>query len=360
MVQETDSKTVMDALTRYREKHENTGFILQKNGELTQVALAALRRRKAHTAFEWVKGHDGHLRNEGADTLAGEGARRAAPDELDLTIPPELRVSGAMLSWMTQKLAYRAIRSRKEARLQPRPSTEANLAKIVAALDDAFGVLLPDAAIWKSLRKKEVLREQRQFLWRTIHDAYMVGRHWLRDKMPDELKARAMCKVCPNELESMEHILFYCQAQERELLVDLLRDLWAHTDHQWPGANWGTMVGAASAVFKSGEDRLPATERLWAILATETLHLIWKLRCERVIQNDGAEFTAQEVKNRWYAAINQRLTLDRKTTAPILGRRALKPDAVESTWLPVIANSSDLPPNWIGDSGVLVGIKRGR
>ncbi|KAI0816979.1 hypothetical protein BC628DRAFT_1282490, partial [Trametes gibbosa] len=218
LVQETDSKTVMDALTRHRVMLEDTGYIGKKNGELTSAILAALRSRNAHTAFLWVKGHSGHPRNEEADRLAGMGAAKAAGDDVQLAVPDSLRISGAKLLAISQKLAYRAIRDLKEAKLAPRPSATANLSTIVEDLKVACGYHATDAAIWTSLRKKDVTREARQFLWKTIHDGFMTGRHWLRPKM-------ATCKIC-NELDSMDHILFRCSARGHEEIYNLLRETW--------------------------------------------------------------------------------------------------------------------------------------
>ncbi|KAI0832655.1 hypothetical protein BC628DRAFT_1407083 [Trametes gibbosa] len=344
----------MDSLTKYRVSLEDTG-------NLTEAVLAALRARKAHTAFVWIKGHSGHPRNEEADRLAGEGAAKLTEDDVNIAVPAAFRVSGAKLATLTQKLAYQAIRNLREAKLDPRPSAAANVAKIVEELKAACGYEATDAAIWLSLRKKHVTRETCQFMWKTIHDGFMTGRHWLRPNMSDALQERATCKVCQQQ-DSMDHILFRCSARGPTLIYDLLQKLWETTGAQWPGANWGTMLGAACMVFRSGvsDGRMIASERRWTILATESLYLVWKLRCERVIQNDGRDFSAAEVENRWYATINQRLMLDRKASATYLGKRALKPEMVEATWLPVLEHNRDLPPNWVGDGGVLVGIKRGR
>lgn len=52
------------------------------------------------------------------------------------------------------------------------------------------------------------------------------------------------------------------------------------------------IFGVGCTTFKtgSGQKRLES-EVLWTILASETVHLIWKLQCEQVIRNGGADFT---------------------------------------------------------------------
>ena len=55
--------------------------------------------------------------------------------------------------------------------------------------------------------------------------------------------------------------------------------------------------------------------RLLQILISEAAHLIWVLRCERVIQEKRHE--GREIVARWEKAINRRLTND-KITATII------------------------------------------
>ncbi|TFK92560.1 ribonuclease H-like protein [Polyporus arcularius HHB13444] len=359
VIQETDSQTTMFALTKWRSQHEDTGYILQKNAGLTRTTIARLRMRKAHTVFRWVRGHSGHSRNEEADRLAALGAEKESRDDLNLDIPDELKVSGAKLQAISQKLAYRAIRKRKDALVKPRPSAVANIDRITCGIQGAFDVQVQEASIWVSFRSRHVARPVSQFLWMAVHDGYMIGKYWLRPSMAADLQQRATCAIC-GECETMTHIIFECGAVGQERIWNLLKTLWTLTKAKWHEPSWGVTFGAACAVFKTEDGaRKTAIEHLWCILCSEALHLIWKMRCERVIQREGKEFTEPEVTNRFYATMESRLSLDRRTAAMARGKRALKSSDVVKIWSPVIENIQNLPLKWVTDSGVLVGIKRG-
>ena len=55
--------------------------------------------------------------------------------------------------------------------------------------------------------------------------------------------------------------------------------------------------------------------RLLCILISESAHLIWVLRCERVIQE--RQHSENEIKARWLRAINAKLTNDNITATRI-------------------------------------------
>ncbi|TBU61806.1 hypothetical protein BD310DRAFT_769912, partial [Dichomitus squalens] len=221
----TDSKTVMGGVLEWRQKHEDQGYILQKNAHLARAIVAALRGRRARTAFKWVKGHRGHPLNEMADKLAGEASAKPIPDDLEVEIPPNLVLSGAKLSCMTQKLAYRAIRSMKEGSLQKRRRTEVNLANVAGDIRNTFGVNVPDAAIWKAMWSRHIMFAARYFMWMATHDGYMIGDKWLRPNMSDEQQERAICKRC-EIVESMDHVLFRCDSVGQRQVWALFEELW--------------------------------------------------------------------------------------------------------------------------------------
>lgn len=98
---------------------------------------------------------------------------------------------------------------------------------------------------------------------------------------------------------------------------------------------------------------------LYACLHTYlvTTYLIWKLRCERVIQHEGDPekyHTSVEIAHRWSAAINTRLTLDRQMTQYGLSKRALRKKTVMSTWCKVLEDEDNLAEDWLKAKEVLV------
>ncbi|KAH9858143.1 hypothetical protein C2E23DRAFT_718514 [Lenzites betulinus] len=351
----------MDAVTKYRNKYEDEGFIRSKNRSLTRALIGDALARKAHTAFVWVKGHKGHPGNEAADKLAAAGASRVSSDDVSLAFPPTYQLTGAKLSTITQSLAYRVAREKKTKQVHPRLSTVRRMEQIIADLTDDFGVHVTPARVWRSLRDDGVTKEARQWLWMGIHDGYMIGSKWLRPNMSEELQQRAICLPC-QQTETMEHILFTCTACGRELIWSLLRELWQAAGGPLCTPSWGSIFGAPCVELRTGEGvRSHVLERRWTVLAVESARLIWKLRCERVIARDGRSFEDREVSNRWYAELERRLALERRVVALLTGKRKARRAArVDAIWRPLVKSSSDLPLSWVNDSGVLVGIKRGR
>jgi hypothetical protein len=88
------------------------------------------------------------------------------------------------------------------------------------------------------------------------------------------------------------------------------------------------------------------------ILISEAAHLIWVLRCERVIQ--GKEHSDPEIKKRWLSIINKRL-IDDKITATMIRRTITHIRLTRATWEAILMKEGDLPDKWMTNEEVLVG-----
>ncbi|KAL0058903.1 hypothetical protein AAF712_014385 [Marasmius tenuissimus] len=156
---QSDSKYAIEGLTKHLESWKDRGYIGVENAHIIEVIAARLRARKARTAFKWVKGHTGDPGNEEADKLASLGRQKQQPDLIDMTIPPDLDISGAKLSKITQALAYRGIKNIKENTLKyqearDRTSIRKNLAKAKRATKNVARTAPSEKQLWNSLKNK--------------------------------------------------------------------------------------------------------------------------------------------------------------------------------------------------------------
>ncbi|KAF9494932.1 hypothetical protein BDN71DRAFT_1392542 [Pleurotus eryngii] len=355
---ESDSRYAINTLTKNLGNLEDIGYIGKSNKSLIQLTVAKIRESGGKTSFKWVKGHNGHTGNEAADILADEGARKEHGNDENIEIHQSLRLTGAKLSKITQSLAYKAIRERNlQTERYQRKRTADMVDTVQNHVEEALGEIPTEERIWKSIRNKDLSRQARYYLWMTAHDAYCIGTHWLKPNYTEELQRRSECLHCHGAIEDMGHILSRCETPGQEQIWQLTKDLWEKTGRTWTQPWIGNIIACAlSKTSENKKERDPGGNRLWRIIVSESVYLIWKLRCERVIQNENTVFSIQEVSNRWLAVINARLELDCDMTDKSLGKRKLKEKVVLHTWKGALKGESRLPRNWIKTGGVLVGI----
>ncbi|KAJ7674068.1 hypothetical protein DFH06DRAFT_978880, partial [Mycena polygramma] len=265
------------------------------------------------------------------------------------------RGQGVQLASASQALIYKAIRQSKP--MPDRMKTTIMLDITRYAVQDLTGNLPSDKNIWLSIRDRNISRPIRDFLWKCLHQAYKCGEHWTN---APGFEQRAKCAHCQVE-ETMEHILLECNAPGQSIIWKLCEELWNRKHSQLPTLKIGTILGCGLAEFKDRKGTIDkGAGRLFKILISESAYLTWLLRCERVInrKNDPARYhTEVEIHNRWLHCINNRLKLDQLLAdATIYGNRATKVECVLKTWDGVLMDNQNLPVNWIGQSGVLVGI----
>ena len=352
----TDSEYVIEGLTTNLSKWEDIGWIGIMNADLFKRAAYLLKKRTAPTLFEWVKGHQGVQGNEESDKLAKEGASKHEPDPLPLLIPNEFDLQGAKLATISQAIAYRGIRRTKPR--TPRPTTNQNIDRAREAIEALTGALETTETIWRSIRKRSIRLRVQQFLYKAIHNTPMIGEFWFNI---EGYQHRGMCAPC-EATENMDHILTTCNAGHATRIWELARKLWPYGDPQWPDINLGTILGSGCLEstgrgnIQRDHDTAPpnprGASRLLQIIVSETAHLIWVLRCERVIQE--VQHSAEEAERRWYKVINRRLTED-KITATIIKRTYPYTRLVETTWEDALRKNSNLPRGWMHNREVLVG-----
>ncbi|KAJ7722913.1 hypothetical protein B0H14DRAFT_3098393 [Mycena olivaceomarginata] len=217
----------------------------------------------------------------------------------------------------SQRTFYRHIKALRKSPERMKTTIMLDRTRHAAAL--LAGRSPTDGEIWSSLQHRDITRTTRAFMWRCMHQAYKVGEYW-------------------RNIPTFEH--------------------WAECRHchQWPNISIGSILACrfANIVDAAGrQDR--GANRLFRVLISETAHLIWKLRCLRVIErgSDPAKyFSEAEIHNRWLACINARLRSDIiLTDRNKFGNRALNFKEVLNTWKGVIVQSQRS-----GQSRVLVGI----
>jgi ribonuclease HI len=348
----SNSKYIINCFTKNLPQWEAQGWISIQNKEFITPIVSHMRARGATTTFTRTKGQE---QIKFANSLANEGIQKMTYDNLDLTLAKKFNLTGAQLSMMSQAMIYQGIKGRVQ--IAPRRSTIITLDVTRHAVKRLTGHLPTDATIWHSIRSKDITRSIRVFLWKILHGTHKCGDFWLKIT---NFEHRSLCPECKVE-DSMSHILTECNLPGRKEIWNLTEELWLKKHNSWPKVdNLGVIVGCTMAKFltKTGQRR-PGAERLYRILMTESAHLIWRIRCERLLERCDKEqwHTTREIQNKWLYAINRRLSLDQAMTNKKYEAKGISVQTVLNTWSGTLKNEYSLPDNWIKLSGVLVGIR---
>lgn len=351
----SDSKYVVDGLTAYLPAWERRGWIGVANAEAFCDAVATLRARSALTTLRWVKGHSDVLGNEGADKLAKAGANMH-PLFRPMYLPQfKFLRNGAALAGLSQSLAYAGVKRAVPA--QTRKQTQRNLDALGEALQAMCGSRPLAGSVWTKLRKDPVSKTVRDFMWKALHGAHRVGLYW---KHIPGYEARAVCGVCEVE-DSMAHILTECCAPGQSLIWCVAKALLRTKGVPMPAVSLGMAMGAHMfVVSKENGDVEAGKSRAAQIILTEAVHMIWALRCERVIGWEATperRHSEREILNRFGGKLNKRVQMDQgATNVRVHKKKALGRVKVLSTWRGLLRAESEIPEDWLHLTGILVGI----
>ncbi|KAJ6447677.1 hypothetical protein C8R45DRAFT_850724, partial [Mycena sanguinolenta] len=237
-----------------------------------------------------------------------------------------------------------------------RPSTRHKLKKVREDMARTFEQYVSDENIWSAVRAKEILPRASQFLWKGLHNAQRIGHYWMH--IP-ECEDCAMCHAC-GVTEDLKHILTKCTSPGQEIIWKAAKDLWLMKEDKWPDVSLGTILGCGLAEFRDERGRQKrGTQRLYRILMSESAHLVWLIRNDRVISRSGEPFVPAEILNKWNHNINLRLQVNQMlANCPLRGKHpSLAPKLVLDTWSGVLQleNERALPENWLREPRVLVG-----
>ncbi|KAF8236317.1 hypothetical protein L208DRAFT_1530539 [Tricholoma matsutake] len=240
-----------------------------------------------------------------AQHLAKAALEKPQCDEIDISTDHKWTLAGMKLKNGTQRSLYQGITKWKLAN-KPRQQTEIQLAITTYAVQDLTGETPTPDKIWSAIHKCDLSKQIRNYLWKSLHNAYKIGSFWSR--IPN-MEPCDRCILC-GESESMEHITIECpNSNAISIIWNLAKHLWLRREESWPEIQFGTILGCILADFKSEKGKkLHGKNCLFEILVTESVHLIWKLRCEKVIKFEGDPdkfHSPDEIHNRWVAQVNR-------------------------------------------------------
>ncbi|KAJ6618920.1 hypothetical protein B0H10DRAFT_1794488 [Mycena sp. CBHHK59/15] len=224
------------------------------------------------------------------------------------------------------------------------------------AVCNNFHYLSTTEEIWASVEHKDFTRQFKNFLWKSLHLAHRIGPYWKH--IPD-CEERGTCQFC-NETEDLDHITLKCWCPGQNIVWSLAKELWLRKHNPWPELSLGGLLGRGLASFSDEKGReMPGTSRLYCILISESMFIIWKIRNESVIRKQGTSLSANEIHNKWLYNINLHLSYDCLLTnhAKYGKQNAIKSALVLQTWCCKLKDEHELPDNWTKMPRVLVGIE---
>jgi hypothetical protein len=238
--------------------------------------------------------------------------------------------------------------------------TDRNIELTKHALREYSRVSETSETIWNGIHSSPIRIRIHQFLYKAMHSTQKIGDFW--EHIPD-YEERRLCQTC-RTMETMEHILIHCREPAVRTIWQSARRLWPHENTPWPQISIGLLLGCGSITIPGqpehddeNDQRHPNQKgvvRLLQILLSEAAHLIWVIRCERVIQEK--RHNENEIRARWVMMINKRITEDR-IIATIVKKDNTHLQRLRGTWGGILGREGEPPEQWTHNFKVLVGTR---
>ena len=336
---------------------EDDGWIGIPSAPIVHALINVLRQRCAPTSFRKASSTGDWSLIDAARRLALDRAPACSQIDLALARNPAFDLTGARLATLTQRTATRGIRMSQAH--PPRRSTldRVNLVLTYAGLGGINR--LTEAKLWHSLRHRDIRVQIHTFLWKVMHNAFRCGDFWSR--IPG-FENRALCTFC-GTTDSIDHILTECRAPGQREVWSLAAQAWTMKDLPWEHPSLPLILSVGCRTWRHPSNRriLHGATRFWRILISESAFIIWRLRCERVIQHADVatwKHSPSQISALWRHALQRRLQIDllrcshRKSLPPVPSERVLL------TWHRVLEDERGLhhEGDWTRANRVLVGI----
>lgn len=215
------SSDIIKLLTKNAPRSERLGWIQMPDAKLSKAVIAELRERSATTTLN-VWGTETQKRDiDGIEDLIKLRLADPSTYNIPTEVKKEFDTAGLLMTEGTQHLFYKGIRELKKEH-QQRRRTRAALAMTHYAVREISTDTPTESQIWKSIRDKDIPKNIRSFLWKSLHGAYCLRDFW--NNIPN-FEHRGTCNLCGG-IESMEHILVECEdSQARKVIWKLAEEL---------------------------------------------------------------------------------------------------------------------------------------
>ncbi|KAJ3560564.1 hypothetical protein NP233_g10756 [Leucocoprinus birnbaumii] len=353
----TRSSQLIRIITQDFKGWEDKGWVEVPHKNLIKTIITHLRNRKATSLFHFVKRKDKTYEQTEAGLLAREGRDKPQTDQEGASLQKPYHPNGAKLQAVTQASVYRhLIETRNQTESQ---TSKDNIEIIKRDIKEVHNSTPTTALIWHSLkRNKDTLRKHKDFIYKAIKGTHYIGKKWIHSNN-EEMRARAQCRTC-NEIESLDHILCHCRAPGQARVWNTAKNIWEAKYGPWNKPKLGEILGITSISFQDEKGQKdPSKTQLYHILITECTHLIWRLRCERVIQHEDNPqkwHTENGINRLLKSRLNHRLKMDCiLTNTRKFDAKAIREGIVRETWEGLLEDEENLPDHWPTTPGVLVG-----